>query len=74
MSIWSVTSCTSVDRGRMHYDFPDLHDLWLAREKLPERPDNARGAGNHHESNALFTRSDNERTIDITGNQHCGAC
>ncbi len=37
MNIWSVTSCTSVNRGRMHYDFPVLHDLWLAEEKLLER-------------------------------------
>ena len=73
MSVWSVTSCTSIDHGRMHYDFPELHDLWLGREKPPERSDNAPGVGNHHESSVLTLRCDYERIISITGNQHNSA-
>ena len=73
MSIWSVTSCTSIDHGRMRYDFPELHDLWLAQEKILERPENARGSEFPHESNALPLRCDHERTSNITGNQHHSA-
>ena len=69
MSIWSVTSCTSIDRGRMHYDQPELHDLWLAQEKLPERTDNARGANNFR----VLDRSDNDRSISVEDNQHHSA-
>ncbi len=68
MSIWSVTSCTSVNRGRMHYDFPELHDLWLAQENPPERRDNA--LGERHPSSE---RTDNEFTSNITDDQYVGA-
>lgn len=68
MSIWSVTSCTSIDRGRMHYDQPELHDLWLAQEKLPERRDNA--PGEWHPSSE---RTDNEFTSTVADDQHSSA-
>jgi hypothetical protein len=73
MSVWSVTSCTSIDHGRMHYDFPELHDLWLGREKPPERSDNAPGVGNHHESSVLTPRCGHERNNKFVIHQYDSA-